>query len=1035
MNNMSTTDFTKSKGGPLQIDNTIFEPSKFHQLLKVSDEKQIKDFRLYQVHEVCKGKAFLNRQAMSAVIATINNTDSSFIYIVSGSRKGVSLHIGVATLSDKVDAHDLSKSLASTFSGMLLGSKSQRITNDNKTLEEELSTSRYLGVITGVPTVNEDETSADESSLQGIERLANSLIGEQWQLIITAKSISDDDLLSTINDINELTSNVYAQTTRSIQQSENIGGSATYTESDSASDNKSRATSSNKGKNTSGTEGSNKGTSSSDGTSNSGTNQSKTNGTSSGSSTSDTTSEGSSKSKSLAGTKSSGSSISQTREVINKNNEELHKYLNETLLQRFRLGRSKGMFDTGIYITAQKKATFDRLSSGVSSIFQGDKSTLTPLKVSPISINRPLSFKSLFTLPTTYCENVSTDELLIKSMRHTNNKEVQLATRLTAKEISLLASLPEKELPGIKIRKSVDFALNAGDSKHSDNLSLGKVVQQNSILPNQTVSIPRKAMSKHFFITGVTGSGKTTTCMKILLDSGLPFLVIEPAKTEYRALYNHIPDVEYYTLGREDLTHFRLNPFQLFSSKQNLSGHIKLLTATLAAVFPMEAAMPQIVEESIIRAYEAKYWDIHSNTNHVEDNPWETNATDVWPTFSDLITQLDQVIKSKGMGKEFEEKYQGSLVAKLSNLTIGTNGRMLNTRSSINFSKLLDKKVVIELEEIRDEQDKALYMGLIINQVAEAMKLRHSTDNNFAHITLIEEAHRLLAKPEPGQQTSQKQGVEMFANLLAEVRKYGESLIIADQIPSKLIPDVIKNTNTKIVHQLFSQDDRNIIGDSMSLTDEQKGFLPQLQPGEAIVYSGGWHAPVRTQIDEIIATNNKPLAEAIIQEYGNKQLWQQRHMMYPLLAQESDITNGQQLFEFVTSGRVLLEKFLLLRPKKYAHPMQIKLNDNIRTKIQGKFKQDITTLLVQLNKTTMPKETLANHVIESQVIEKLAHQLFYLFCDCKGISLIDETLQRCFTQALSLLIQSLAGYDEFILSKEDRTITQSFNLLKQYKSI
>ena len=127
-------------------------------------------------------------------------------------------------------------------------------------------------------------------------------------------------------------------------------------------------------------------------------------------------------------------------------------------------------------------------------------------------------------------------------------------------------------------------------------------------------------------------------------------------------------------------------------------------------------------------------------------------------------------------------------------------------------------------------------------------------------------------------------GVEMFANLLAEVRKYGECLIIADQIPNKLVSDVIKNTNTKIIHRLFAADDRHAIGDAMGLNDEQKDFLPMLQAGETVIYSGGWHAPVRAQIDQLTDTTAPEISETLIQQQGFKQLWEHRFALLPRLS-------------------------------------------------------------------------------------------------------------------------------------------------------
>ena len=132
-----------------------------------------------------------------------------------------------------------------------------------------------------------------------------------------------------------------------------------------------------------------------------------------------------------------------------------------------------------------------------------------------------------------------------------------------------------------------------------------------------------------------------------------------------------------------------------------------------------------------------------------------------------------------------------------------------------------------------------------------------------------------------GDPESKKLGVTMFTNLLPEVRKYGEGLIIADQSPTKLVADVIKNTNTKIVHRLLDASDRNVIGDAMSLEDNQKEFLQHLQPGETIIYSGGWHAPIRNQVKSLINTNDEDIPETMIRSRGFQQLWIQKEVMLP----------------------------------------------------------------------------------------------------------------------------------------------------------
>lgn len=414
----------------------------------------------------------------------------------------------------------------------------------------------------------------------------------------------------------------------------------------------------------------------------------------------------------------------------------------------------------------------------------------------------------------------------------------------------------------------------------------------------------------------------------------------------------------------------------------------------MGAVFPMEAAMPYLVEEAIIKAYKEKGWDIHTGDNFLVDDPWDQHSN-AWPTFGDMINQLEGVIKSKGMGKEFEEKYLGSLVGRLTNLTLGIKGRMLNTRHSLDFDQLLDKRVVIELEELKDEQDKALFMGLILSRLAECMKHRHRIAPDFRHLTLVEEAHRLLSRTEPGDPGSKKLGVETFANLLAEVRKYGEGLIIADQIPNKLVSDVIKNTHTKIVHRLFSADDRSTIGDAMGLSDEQKDFLPLLQAGETIMYCGGWHAPVWVKIKEEAKTDRPEIAEEEMKAKGIEQLWLQRSRLFPTLSARGEMSSGLVLGRFASEGIKLINLLLVVNGAA---------EDSKRNEFCAK---------VQQRYTKKYEESSKQFGFDSTTMANLMTNLFF---DASGFCSTDKTetlVREVLPIAFKKLANSLDVYKEY----------------------
>ena len=174
---------------------------------------------------------------------------------------------------------------------------------------------------------------------------------------------------------------------------------------------------------------------------------------------------------------------------------------------------------------------------------------------------------------------------------------------------------------------------------------------------------------------------------------------------------------------------------------------------------------------------------------------------------------------------------------------------MLNCKKSVDFNYLSHHNVILELEDIKSPEEKALIMGFVLSRMSAVIKNEHKKDSNYRHITLVEEAHRLLSKVDYGDSGSKKVAVETFTDLLAEVRKYGEGLIIIDQIPNKLSPEVLKNTNTKIIMRLPDADDRRIAGKSASMKDNQIDEIAKLPTGVAVIYQNDWVAPVLGKIE------------------------------------------------------------------------------------------------------------------------------------------------------------------------------------------
>ena len=674
---------------------------------------------------------------------------------------------------------------------------------------------------------------------------------------------------------------------------------SSYTETNGTSWSKTKGTNSgkneNQGESTTTTNGTNnsssseslaKGTTKSAGTSE-GESESETNGTSwskaEGGSrnettgTSKNTTTGTSSSKTMGTSKnesttknigsSTGTSETENIEIIKKEIHSWISYIDETLLPIIDYGKGKGLFRVNTYIFADNSATLLKLGNTLKSLSSGKKGNKRPLEYYRLdNVKDRKIINNLVNFQMNKIQNdIEKDEFYTVNSIEIGNGFVN--DFYSSKELSLIAGLPRKEVNGLKVTKQVEFGLNTTDEKMKEPLELGNLVQSGKILENSEVNIDKKDLNKHIFVAGVTGTGKTTTCQRILLESGMPFLVVEPAKTEYRImkLSKKTEDMVIFTLGQDNIAPFRLNPFEFFPH-ESLTSRVDMIKAAIEASFDMEAAIPQLIESTIYECYKDYGWNVNTNKNTKFENPF---ADDVYafPTFSDILKKVDAVAEKQGFDERLKKDYIGSIKARLQSLTLGSKGLMLNTPRSIDFVGLLDKKVVLEIEEVKNTGEKSFVMGLIMTNLREALRAKYKENKHFKHITLIEEAHRLLSKFEPGDSVNKKQGVEIFADMLAEVRKYGESLIIADQIPNKLTPEVLKNTNTKIIHKLFAEDDKESVGNTMILEKEQKEFLSSLPTGRAVVFSQGWSKAVQVQIKLLTnTTSDEEVDEQILKD-------------------------------------------------------------------------------------------------------------------------------------------------------------------------
>lgn len=815
------------------------------------------DMCFYQIRKLAYDEEYPRREAFENVLNALDNEAYNFVYILSGNHYGVELYIGVVKNHRKncktLSTVNYGEIIKSAFTGNFNGSFLEKLEADE--LREKILTKAWeyksAGVISGIPSMNENET-GKELDFQGIDRLINSMLGQNWRIAVICEPVSRQEILKMKDDAYELYNRLSVYSKVSVQESINNGDSISFGRNASDSTGKNR--------NWSQSDTQTKGSANDRGTKNN--SSSKLFGKGGGDS------KDHSEGKNWSYNQNRGTSLAVTMEMANKHAQDLMQYIEEDLLPRMKQGYGKGMFRTSLYYMADKVTTANRLRLSIMSLFQGNQSTFSPLLAQELNLKDPLGQKALRTFQNSFYaeKDYPLDAAVLLSKTADTQFGLEVSACLTAKEAGILAGLPQKEVPGIVLSESVDFGLNEHVIRKEDAIDLGVFVQKGRKLDIRFL-LKKDSMMKHTFIAGVTGMGKTTTCHRLLAAAGIPFLVIEPAKTEYRTLAKkeRFGQVYVFTLGNESIAPFRLNPFELMEGEV-ISAHIDMLKAAFTSAFPMEASMPQILEEAMIRCYEEKGWNLDTNENTKYGRIDKRNKDKCFPMMSDLLKTMKEIVKEKGFSAQMQADYEGSLVSRLSNLTVGAKGRILNCPYSIDFHFIVHHHVVIEMEDLKSPEDKALFMGFILSRLSSVIKAEHRENPQLRHLTLIEEAHRLLAKADYADSGAKKAAVETFTDLLAEIRKYGEGLIVVDQIPNKLAPEVLKNTNTKIIHKILAKDDKEAVGDTMLMDDKQKEYLSALELGHAIVFSEDTDKPVHIYVERETDTNEEEIEDRLVQE-------------------------------------------------------------------------------------------------------------------------------------------------------------------------
>ena len=420
-------------------------------------------------------------------------------------------------------------------------------------------------------------------------------------------------------------------------------------------------------------------------------------------------------------------------------------------------------------------------------------------------------------------------------------------TLVSGRELPMHLGLPTRSVHGLPIIEHAEFGRNVPDEAmpDEDKMNLGKIYHMGKE-EAAGLLLNRQAMASHTFITGSTGTGKSNAVYhlldEIIKNGQTTFLVVEPAKGEYKNVFGNCTDVQVFGTNPRETPLLRMNPFA-FPENIHILEHIDRLVEIFNACWPMYAAMPAVLKDAIERSYQKVGWDLRNSESE----------KGVFPTFFDLLDILPGVIEESHYSKDTQSDYVGALCTRVKSLTNGIYGSVLCAEDALSDAEMFDQNVIVDLSRVGSMETKSLLMGILVMKLQEYRMCSSGMNSRLRHVTVLEEAHNLLRKTsaEQSQEGANLQGksVEMLANAIAEMRTYGEGFIIADQAPGLLDMSVIRNTNTKIILRLPDEEDRKLVGKSAALKEAQIDELSKLPLGVAAVYQNEWPEAVLCKIE------------------------------------------------------------------------------------------------------------------------------------------------------------------------------------------
>lgn len=541
-----------------------------------------------------------------------------------------------------------------------------------------------------------------------------------------------------------------------------------------------------------------------------------------------------------------GNGESLTQSFTNQNISHTLEILDEQM-KRLEQCTACGMWKFASYVISNDDNTTNDVAHMYLSLSQGESSCITQPAINFWNLRRNSDdVRTVFNA----LSRLQHPQFILK--KDSNNFDllyptaVDAASDISGHELAYALDLPKRSVCGLPVIKCASFGRNVQtydiQQKNSSAINLGSIYHMHKT-ESSSVALELDSLCSNTLISGSSGSGKSNTIFGILdqaSKNNVNFLVIEPAKGEYKKFLGGRKDVSVYGTNPAASELLKINPFS-FRKGIHILEHIDMLVELFCACWQMNASMPAVLKKAVEKAYEDCGWDLRSSHNELDDS--------LYPTFADAAANLRSIIDSG----EYVPESMGALLTRLDSLTCGLNG-MIFAVNEISSADLFDGNVIVDLSRTVSSETRSLIMGMLILKLREYRMTLDETSSSLRHITVLEEAHNILKRTPAGHVSESESitcnGVGTLTNAVSEMRSYGEGFIIADSSPSLIDAAAIRNTNTKILLCLADIGDRELVGRSAALSDAQIAELAKLPCGVAAVYQNEWIEPVLCKVNK-----------------------------------------------------------------------------------------------------------------------------------------------------------------------------------------